>query len=193
MDTSDYELVFLAQDGNEDAINKLYQKYKPIIVKKSKNAIVLASHHGVEINDIMQEGFIGLDEAIKTFSQETEATFYTFAMLCVERQIASYLKKVTRGKDKILNEAIAINDNLEKTMKDKMDIEKYFVSIDNNMEMTKVIEEKLTTFEKKVFDLRIQGYSVEEIAKSLNKDTKAIYNTLFRIRDKIKKNIKMDD
>ena len=61
------------------------------------------------------------------------------------------------------------------------------------MEMTKVIEEKLTTFEKKVFDLRIQGYSVEEIAKSLNKDTKAIYNTLFRIRDKIKKNIKMDD
>ncbi len=193
MDANDYELVFLAQDGNEDAINKLYQKYKPIIVKKSKNAIVLASHHGVEINDIMQEGFIGLDEAIKTFSQETEATFYTFAMLCVERQIASYLKKVTRGKDKILNEAIAINDNLEKTMKDKMDIEKYFVSIDNNMEMTKVIEEKLTTFEKKVFDLRIQGYSVEEIAKSLNKDTKAIYNTLFRIRDKIKKNIKMDD
>ncbi len=193
MDANDYELVFLAQDGNEDAINKLYQKYKPIIVKKSKNAIVLASHHGVEINDIMQEGFIGLDEAIKTFSQETEATFYTFAMLCVERQIASYLKKVTRGKDKILNEAIAINDNLEKTMKDKMDIEKYFVSIDNNMEITKVIEEKLTTFEKKVFDLRIQGYSVEEIAKSLNKDTKAIYNTLFRIRDKIKKNIKMDD
>ena len=193
MDANDYELVFLAQDGNEDAINKLYQKYKPIIVKKSKNAIVLASHHGVEINDIMQEGFIGLDEAIRTFSQETEATFYTFAMLCVERQIASYLKKVTRGKDKILNEAIAINDNLEKTMKDKMDIEKYFVSIDNNMEMTKVIEEKLTTFEKKVFDLRIQGYSVEEIAKSLNKDTKAIYNTLFRIRDKIKKNIKMDD
>ena len=122
MDANDYELVFLAQDGNEDAINKLYQKYKPIIVKKSKNAIVLASHHGVEINDIMQEGFIGLDEAIKTFSQETEATFYTFAMLCVERQIASYLKKVTRGKDKILNEAIAINDNLEKTMKDKMDI-----------------------------------------------------------------------
>ncbi len=193
MDANDYELVFLAQDGNEDAINKLYQKYKPIIVKKRKNAIVLASHHGVEINDIMQEGFIGLDEAIKTFSQETEATFYTFAMLCVERQIASYLKKVTRGKDKILNEAIAINDNLEKTMKDKMDIEKYFVSIDNNMEITKVIEEKLTTFEKKVFDLRIQGYSVEEIAKSLNKDTKAIYNTLFRIRDKIKKNIKMDD
>ena len=193
MEHNDYELVFLAQEGNEDAINLIYQKYKPIIIKKSKNAIVFASHHGIEINDIMQEGFIGLDEAIRNFSQDTDATFYTFATLCIDRQIASYLKKMTSGKDRILNEAITINDSLEKTMRDNMDIEKYFIGRDNNEEITVNIRQKLTNFEKKAFDLRLKGYSFEEIANILNKDLKAIYNTFFRIREKIKKNIKIDD
>lgn len=193
MDHNDYELVFLAQEGNEDAINLIYQKYKPIIVKKSKNAIVFASHHGVEINDIMQEGFIGLEEAIRNFSQDTEATFYTFATLCIDRQIATYLRKMTSGKDRVLNEAVTINDSLEKTMRDGMDIEKYFIGKDNNKEIAIIIREKLTDFEKKAFDLRVKGYSFEEIAKTLNKDMKAIYNTFFRIREKIKKNIKIDD
>jgi len=193
MNQNDYELVFLAQEGNEDAINLIYQKYKPIIVKKSKNAIVFASHHGIEINDIMQEAFIGLEEAIRNFSQDTEATFYTFATLCIDRQIASYLRKMTSGKDRILNEAITINDSLEKTMRDEMDIEKYFIGKDNNKEIAMLIREKLTDFEKRAFDLRISGYSFDEIAKKLNKDIKAIYNTFFRIREKIKKNVKIDD
>ena len=193
MEHNDYELVFLAQEGNEDAINLIYQKYKPIIIKKSKNAIVVASHHGIEINDIMQEGFIGLDEAIRDFSQDTEATFYTFANLCIDRQIANYLKKMTSGKDRILNDAITINDSLEKTMRDDTDIEKYFIFRDNNEEITANIRQKLTNFEKKVFDLRLKGYSFEEIANILNKDMKAIYNTFFRIKEKIKKNIKIDD
>lgn len=193
MEHNDYELVFLAQEGNEDAINLIYQKYKPIIIKKSKNAIVFASHHGIEINDIMQEGFIGLDEAIRDFSQDTEATFYTFANLCIDRQIANYLKKMTSGKDRILNDAITINDSLEKTMRDDTDIEKYFIFRDNNEEITANIRQKLTNFEKKVFDLRLKGYSFEEIANILNKDMKAIYNTFFRIKEKIKKNIKIDD
>ena len=193
MEHNEYELVYLAQDGNEDAINLIYRKYKPIVVKKRKNAIVFASHHGVEINDIMQEGFIGLDEAIRNFSQDTDATFYTFANLCIDRQIANYLKKMTSGKDRILNEAITINDSLEKTMRDATDIEKYFVGRDNNKEIANLIREKLTPFEKQVFDLRLKGYSFEEIANILNKDMKAIYNTFFRIREKIKKNIKIDD
>ena len=193
MNTNDYELVFLAQEGNEDAVNIIYQKYKPIIVKKSKNAIVFATHHGIDINDIMQEGFIGLDEAIKNFSQDTDASFYTFAMLCVDRQILNYVRKITGGKDKILNDAITINDSLEKTVDDGTNLELSFMGRDNDIYMVNEIRKILTDFERKVFDLRIKGYSFEEIGNELNKDMKSIYNTLQRIRLKIKKNIKIDD
>ncbi len=193
MKDNDYELVYLAQDGNEDAINLIYQKYKPIIVKKSKSAIALVSHHGIDINDIMQEAFIGLDEAIKNYSQDTEATFYTFSMLCVDRQIANYVRKVNSGKDKILNEAVTINESLEKTMSDGTNIEAYFIGKDSNKEIANEIRKLLTEFEKEVFDLRLKGYDFEEIAKALNRDTKSIYNTLWRIKDKFRKNIKNDN
>ena len=139
MDTNDYELVFLAQDGNEDAINLLYKKYKPIIIKKSKNSIVFANHHGIDINDIMQEGFIGLDEAIKKFSKNTEASFYTFALLCIDRQIYNYIRKVTGGKDKPLNEAVSITDSLEKMIDDGTNVELSFIDHDSDILITNEI------------------------------------------------------
>lgn len=193
MEKNDYELVYLAQEGNEDAINLLYQKYKPIIVKKSKNAIILATHHGIDINDIMQEGFIGFDEAIRGFSQNETASFYTFAMLCVDRKIANYLRKTTGSRGKVLNDAVAIDETLEKVLGDGTNIESKIMGKDTDNELTIIIREILTDFERKVFDLKIKGYSFEEISNVLNKDVKSIYNTFQRIKMKIKKNIKIDD
>ena len=193
MDSNDYETVFLAQNGNEDAINYIYQKYKPLIIAKSERAIVYATHHGIDINDIMQEAFIGLDEAIKKFSQNTDATFYTFAMVCVERQIYSYLRKMTGGKDRALNEAIHITDSIEKTIDDGKNIEMSFMDRDYDIRLIKKIREELTEFEENVFDMKIKGYSFEEIANDLDKDLKSIYNTFHRIKTKIKKIIELDD
>ena len=193
MDKNDYELVFLAQEGNEDAINLLYQKYKPIIVKKSKNAIMFATHHGIDINDIMQECYIALEESIRNFSQDETASFYTFALLCIDRKITNYLRKTTSSKGKALNEAITIDDTLEKVIGDNTNIESNLMGKDSDNELTEIIRRMLTEFERKVFDLKIKDYSFEEIAKILNKDVKSIYNTFQRIKNKIKKNIKIDD
>lgn len=193
MEYNDYEIVNLAQEGNEDAINLLYQKYKPIIIKKSKNAIMYAPHHGIEISDIMQEAYIGLDEAIKSFSQDDNATFYTFAGICIDRKIFNYLRKVTRSKNKILNDAVYIDDNIEGLVKDSLDIEYDFLGNDNENKLLELIQEKLTDFELEVFKMKIGGYSFEEIARVLNKDIKSIYNTFQRIKVKIKKYVKLDD
>lgn len=190
---NDYELVSLAQEGNEDAVNILYKKYRPIIIKKSKNSIINVTHHGIEINDIMQEAFIGFDEAIKNFSQDSDASFYTFALLCIDRKIYNYLRKVSGGRDKILNEAVNIDDNLDRIISSTEDIELSFISQNDEYTMIDDIRNLLTVFERKVFDMKIDGYSFEEIANTLNKDLKAIYNTFHRIKTKIKKNIKIDD
>ncbi len=193
LEDNDYKLVYLAQNGSEEAINMLYKKYKPLIVKKSNSAIHLVSHHGVEINDIMQECFIGLDEAIKNYSQDGDATFYTFVSLCIERKILNYIRKITGNKDKILNEAVIIDDTLENMLSDGSNLEYNLLGKDTDSNMLVEIRSILTDFEKKVFDMRIKGYSFEEIAKKLNRDIKSIYNTFSRIKSKIKKNIKIDD
>ena len=193
MEYNDYELVALAKEGNEDAVNLLYQKYKPIIVRKSQNTIVRASHHGIEISDIMQEGFIGLEEAIMNFSENDNASFYTFAMLCINRQIINYLRKTTGGRDKILNDATPIDEYVEKTMKDEHNMEFSFIYKETEKNIMEEIKNNLTEFEKDVFKYKIDGYSFEEIANTLNKDLKSIYNTFHRIKSKIKKIIKDDD
>jgi len=183
MQYNDYELVSLAREGNEDAINLLYQKYKPIIVSKSSDAIVTASHHGIEINDIMQEGFIGLEEAINNFSENDSTSFYTFAVLCINRQIINYLRKNMRSKNKILNDAVYIDENIEKTVKDDSIIDISFSSRDIIEEM----KNNLTDFEYKVVTMRLDGYNFEEIGNILNKDIKSIYNTFHRAKSKVKK------
>ena len=193
MEYNDYELVSLAKEGNEDAINIIYQKYKPIIVKKSQNMIFRANHHGIEISDIMQEGYIGLEEAIMNFNENDNASFYTFAMLCINRQIINYLRKTTGGRDKILNDAVAIDEYVEKNMKDDYDTEFSFVYKEYEKDINSEIEKQLTDFEFKVFKMKMDGYSFEEIANNLSRDLKSIYNTFQRIKVKVKKIILSDD
>lgn len=193
MENNDYELVVLAQENNEDARELIYQKYKPIIIKKSKNAFLYAPHYGMEISDIMQEGYIGLEEAIKSFSQDDTATFYTFATICIDRKISNYMKKMQKDKNKLLNEAVTIDSGLENLISDKMNIEKTLISNVKINEIIKQLRLELTEFERNVFDLKIKDYSFEEIANTLNKDTKSIYNTFHRIKQKVKRIIEIDD
>lgn len=194
MEYNDYELVILAQEGNEDAINLIYQKYKPIIVKKSKNAIIYATHHGIEISDIMQEGYIGLEEAIKNFlPEENKASFYTFANLCIDRKIVNYLRKSTKGREKILNNAVAIDENMEKVISDDVNIEENFLLKDRERNIVEKVKNQLTEFELKVFEMKVSGYNFLEISEALNKDVKSIYNTFHRIKIKIKKIFESND
>lgn len=184
---NDYELVFLAQEGNEDAINIIYKKYKPIIVKKSKLAIYSTKNSGSEINDVMQEAYLGLEEAIRNFSQNDEATFYTFANLCIDRKISNYIRKMANKKNILLNEAIFIDENMENYLKDTTDIENNLIRKVMKEEIINKIYDKFTTLEKDVYNLLIDGYSLAEISSKFDKDIKSIYNTIDRIKQKVKK------
>lgn len=190
---NDYELIFLAQEGNEDAINQIYHKYKPIIIKKSNDAIYLLSHHGIEINDIMQEAYIALKEAIDNFEQSSETLFYTFANVCIDRKISNYIKKNTSMKDKILNDAVYIDEGFENIIPVDFNIEDNYIHKESCNDMISVALEKLTNFERKVFKLKEKGYTNQEIAHTLNKDVKSIYNTCQRIKEKVKKVIEGDN
>ena len=192
-DYNDYELVALAREGNEDAINIIYQKYKPLIINKSKDAIYVANHHGLEISDIMQEGYMALEEAIQNFSESDNASFYTFAMLCIDRNIINFIRKNTKSSNRLLNDASPIDDYVEKNMIDEASLEFSFIYRDTEEELISKVRKNFTDFEDKVFNYKMDGYSFEEIANTLNKDLKSIYNTFHRIKSKIKKIIEEDN
>ena len=103
------------------------------------------------------------------------------------------MRRVTQNKNRLLNEAVALDEGLENIVSDNTNIEKAFISRDNEKDFVKKIKEQLTSFEEEVFEMRINDYTFEEIANTLNKDIKSIYNTFQRIRQKIKKIMEIDD
>lgn len=193
MDYNDYELLSLAKEKDENAINILYKKYEPLINNKARKIYQYLKNKGVEETDLIQEGMIGFDEAIKNYDEGNDVLFYTFASLCVDRQMNTVIKKMNRHKNKFLNEAVSLDYNEE----DENSLLNYISSNNSPEDLViddeefKNLEDKiksnLTELEETVFLLKLQGFNYHEIADILDKEDKAIDNALQRIRFKIKK------
>ena len=65
------ELIEKAQNGDENAIEKLLSSYKPLVNKIARSYFLT----GGDIEDLVQEGMIGLYKAIKTFKKEKTASY----------------------------------------------------------------------------------------------------------------------
>lgn len=195
-DLNDYELLDLIKENNEDAINLIHEKYKPLILKKSNSTFKLVQNKGVELADVIQECMIGFEEAINNFNDNDNVTFYTFVSLCMDRQLASLIKKLGRDKYKPLNDAIPLESSIDDDY-DNLDLINCIENNDLNPEVNFFKEEDYSNFyskiynvlndrEKKVLTLKRDNYSYKEIASILNISLKCVDNTLQRIRYKVK-------
>lgn len=188
---NDYELISYIQDGNEDANNIILKKYEPLIKKEALKLLPLCSNSGLDVNDLIQEGMIGLNHAIEKYKEQSNVLFYTYALKCIKRKMISVVIGVNRNKNKILNESISYDDEdnmLLKIIKDSSpNPEELLISIDQEERLNEEIKKNLTDFECEVYELLINGLKYNEIAQVLDKDKKSIDNTIQRIKSKIKK------
>ena len=159
--------------------------------------------NGAEKEDIVQEGLIGLFKAIKSFNQEKENSFKSFANLCIERQIITAIKGSNRQKHIPLNSYVSLNNpnyenedgELENPLIDVLNnhiVEDPLETITKNeyyKDVEKAIDASLSNFEKQVLSKYIEGQSYIQIAESLNSPVKSVDNAIQRIRKKTAKNI----
>lgn len=193
-DLNDYELVSIAQERNEDAINLLHEKYQPLINKKCHKYMKYSHNKGIELSDLIQECTIGFEEAIQNFNPNDNVSFYTFANVCMDRQLMSEITRQNRDKYKFLNEAVPLETideekdiNLIDFIKDNSNNpELGLMSNEEFKELYATISKELTTLEECVFKLKLQGFGYKEIADILDKDEKSIDNAIQRIKTKIK-------
>lgn len=191
---NDNELLSLAKEHNEEALNLLHEKYKPLINKKCNKYYKYVSNKGIELSDLIQECLVGFEESIKDFNQEDNVSFYTFTNLCMDRQLLTEIKRINRDKYKLLNEAIPLetldteNDvNLIDFLQDNTDNpELGLLEEIEYQELYDKIKKNLTQLEECVFDLKLQNFNYKEIADILDKDPKSIDNAIQRIKTKIK-------
>jgi RNA polymerase sporulation-specific sigma factor len=196
-DFNDYELISHIRDNIEEANDILFEKYKPLIENNARKLLKTSKKNGIEFYDLVQEGMVGLNNALNTFDENKEASFYTYAKKCIERKQLSYVIGSERKKHKLLNESISYNINENDEINDMPKIlidnsqnpENMMLDTENSNELTNKIKSLLTPFEREVFELKINGFTYIEISEKLHKDKKAIDNAIQRIKTKIKDNL----
>ena len=193
---TDEELICRLRDGEETIMDYIMKKYKNLVRKNAQNMYIL----GAEEQDLIQEGMIGLFNAIKDYDSGRDASFFTFADLCISRRMYNAIKASKREKHTPLNNYVSLyGDNDDKNLDGKSGViellsageisnpENLLIDRENVERIENLVEQELSNFEKQVFDLYITGMKYGQIAKVLGKDEKSTDNALQRIKNKLKK------
>ena len=157
---SDEELIMRQRDGEEAVTDYIMDKYKNLVRNKAKSMYIL----GADREDLIQEGMIGLFKAIRDYDTGRDASFSTFADLCVSRQMYTAVQAAGRQKHAPLNTYISLytsgseNDDFDKgeewelinnlISKSERSPEELVIDRENVELLEKVIEKELSSFEK---------------------------------------------
>jgi len=191
---SDDELIDRLRRGESVIMDYICDKYKNLVRSKAKSMFIL----GGDNEDLIQEGMIGLFKAVRDYDMGRDASFFTFAELCINRQMYTAVQAAQRKKHQPLNNYVSLEGSaggmeeaggISHLVADKpeQNPEELFLDKERMDYLEKAIVEELSEFEKQVFDLYMTGMSYSQIAKVLGRDEKATDNALQRLKSKIKK------
>lgn len=169
---NDYELVYLAQEQNEEALEYLYQKYdkliKGLIFKRFFNLIKL----GIDLNDVYNWCLNALNNAIKSYNADNNAIFSTYATTIVENSIKNYLRNNCKTNEKLNIVIEPFYENQAITYLDftiNYNTDPYYTLSDQEhlSELLIAIKNALSPFEYKVYVLLLNNLKYQDIAKKL--------------------------
>ena len=192
----DEEIIRLIRENNSDAMDYLLNKYKLDVRINAKSMFLI----GGDNDDLIQEGMIGLFKAVRDYDIGRDASFLTFADLCVSRQMYTAVQASQRKKHIPLNTYVSLySDSTEKAdkgekqlleaLEDRTELnpEEAFLDKERVAYLEKVIDSELSPFEKQVLDLYMTKMPTAQIAKVLGREEKSTDNALQRLKAKIRK------
>lgn len=186
------EVAKQAAEGNVYAIEFIVNSFKNYIKFRARSCYA----SGADNDDLVQEGMIGLIKAIRDHQPQKEASFKTFAELCITRQILSAVKASNRKKHLPLNSYVSLykeigdTDGTEHYLVDELDATETPDPLDDMIRKEEIddasdtLNEKLSDFEVLVLSGYLEGLDYKQIARNLGKTPKSIDNALQRIKQK---------
>lgn len=190
---TDEELCKLSKEGNEEAESILLYKYKAVVKNRAKTLFLT----GGDMDDLIQEGMIGLFMAMKGYDENKGTSFSAFARLALERRMYNAIKAQNTKKNSPLNNYVSLDSSEREGEEGGQSIallragmeaepEKKWIDRENTDFLMMRLSEELSEFEKEVLKLSLSGKDYKEIGKELKKSPKSIDNALQRIKKKLK-------
>lgn len=192
---TDEELIEKYRAGEKGIMDYLMVKYKNLVLGKTKSLYIL----GGETEDLIQEGMIGLFQAVNDYDFGRDASFYTFADLCITRKVYSAIKASNEKKHSFLNNYVSIFENQAENENNAVRIieqlpgnedqnpEKRALTNELREELERAFHEDLTEMERECFGLYLTGMKSGEAAKIMGMSAKETDNAIQRAKKKLKK------
>ena len=197
--TADEALCSLAASGDRIAEEALVMRYNRL-VRVCARPYFLA---GGDSEDLIQEGMVGLLNAIREYDPGKGSSFRTYAETCIRNRILSAIRAAARDKHTPLNHYVSyetplLDGNtdsypLSASRQPQQNPEDMLISREERRERLGTLKGQLSGFEAQILDLYLRGLSYVEIASEVDRSPKAVDNAVQRIRRKVARQLLSGD
>ena len=177
---NDYEVMYMIRENDDMAEYIMYDKYHPLL-KKIASKYFLLTNQIIPFDDLVQEARLGLDGAIKSYSEYNNVLFYTYAKVCIERRLSSFCRNMSSGKHYVFN-----NSMLDEFIEDKSDNTDNCLDLLIENEDFVKFKHSLDFIDSNIFELKYNGFTYIEIAQLLDISYRYLMYRIRKIRDKLK-------
>lgn len=183
---TDEEICLLAGAGSTAAEEALVQRYGRM-VRACARPLFLA---GGDSEDLFQEGMMGLLSAVRSFERGRDASFRTYAEICIRRRLYSAIRAAQGSKHFPLNHSISFEPPLfdgtnAYLFSSEESPEDVIIGREELRERLAALKGQLSEFEAKILPPYLSGLSCGEIAQRVGQPQKSVDNAIQRVRRKV--------
>ena len=196
-EATDEVLAALAAEGNRAAEELLVSRFHQLVRACARPFFLV----GGDSEDLIQEGMVGLIKAFREYTPEREASFRTYAEICIRSRLYSVLRAAARDKHQPLNQSVSLDtpdfdsnsytsgtSNLAQRNPEDSLIDK-----EHTAALLSGVRKQLSEFEAKILGYYLDGLSCREIAETVGKSPKSVDNAVQRIRRKVAQHLLSGD
>ena len=195
--SGDEALCVLAASGNREAEEILVTRYNRLVRTCARPFFLI----GGDSEDLTQEGMVGLLKAVREYDAAKEASFRTFAEICIRNRLYSVLRAAARDKHMALNQSVPLDtpffdaNSYTSGTSDltQRDPEAYLIDREHTAALLSGVRKQLSEFEAKILGYYLDGLSCREIAETVGKAPKSVDNAVQRIRRKVARQLQSGD
>lgn len=181
---SDLELITLYREGNQEACTALLARYANYINRR----VATVGVAGSDRDDLRQEAYMGLCNAIRTYDPDKGVSFQSYAGACIGNSLKNLFAAASTQKAKLHSQMVSIEDIQEIDLRGKDNANPEHILLDREAcdELETLMETVLSDFERAVLFAYLSGCGYTEIAARLDSSPKSVDNALQRARRKLK-------
>lgn len=181
---TDEALVSAAQAGDTRALDQLIERHLPWICRQARRYRT----SGLEAEDLVQEGLLGLVAAVEGYDPQKGASFQTYCRLCATSKMQSGVEAASSGRQKPLQDYVSMDllEGQSASSPEEEDPFAAYIRREEVRQLWKQIDTLLSPLEQEALSLYLSGHSYKEMANLLNLSPKAVDNALQRARRKLR-------